>query len=50
MNSGCAFVYVIVSEVDPQHHYVGLTSDVTTRLAFTTQAARNTPRSIARGG
>ena len=33
MNSGSRFVYVMVSEVDPHRHYVGLTSSVPTRLA-----------------
>ena len=28
------FVYILRSESDPQRHYVGLTSDVTTRLAW----------------
>ncbi len=33
MNFNRRFVYVIVSTTDPQRHYVGLTSDVSTRLA-----------------
>ena len=33
MDSESRFVYVLVSEIDPRRHYVGLTSNVTTRLA-----------------
>ena len=33
MNFDSRFVYVMVSEVDPDRHYVGLTSSVPTRLA-----------------
>ena len=33
MNSDSRFVYVLASTVHPQRHYVGLTSNVTTRLA-----------------
>ncbi len=32
MNDDARFVYVLVSSVDPQRHYVGLTSNVTRRL------------------
>lgn len=33
MHSESRFVYVMVSAINPQRHYVGLTSNVTTRLA-----------------
>lgn len=33
MNPESRFVYVMVSAIDPERHYVGLTSNVTTRLA-----------------
>jgi len=33
VDSESRFVYVLVSEIDPRRHYVGLTSNVTTRLA-----------------
>ena len=32
MNSETRFVYVMVSEIDPDRHFVGLTANVTTRL------------------
>jgi putative endonuclease len=32
MNGDARFVYVLVSTVDPQRHYVGVTSDVARRV------------------
>jgi predicted GIY-YIG superfamily endonuclease len=32
MNNEARFVYMLASIVDPQRHYVGLTTDVTRRL------------------
>jgi predicted GIY-YIG superfamily endonuclease len=33
VNTDSRYVYVMVSTIDPARHYVGLTSNVTTRLA-----------------
>jgi putative endonuclease len=48
VSSKARIVYVLVSTVDPERHYVGLTSDVTTRLAVhnsggSQHTARNRP-------
>jgi putative endonuclease len=32
VDSESRFVYVLVSAIDPRRHYVGLTSNITTRL------------------
>ena len=45
------FVYVIRSDVEPSRHYVGVTSDVTTRLEWhnhgpSGQTTRNRPWSL----